>query len=226
MVQVVPFLLALVAASFAASAAWGTDVPFKQPTAMRYNLDSALPVADWPLVERTLEGKTIMHATLASNGNAWFLTSESDLICCMTVHDLTNDCSVIASNLPAGSFLASTDVSSVVAVAMESGKVTMYGGIAPCSDKVYERKFSESDVGTIHDVHFGKNTLAVASGTGLQVLNLQQASLFSWKNVCDGTNDTVAPVFSVACADDRRVRCGCRTVFDNVRADVPKAITP
>ena len=176
MVQIIPVwlrLLALVAASFAVSAALDADVPFKQPMAMRYNLDSALPVADWPLVERTLEGKTIMHATLASNGNAWFLTSESDLICCMTVHDLTNDCSVIASNLPAGSFLASTDVSSVVAVAMESGKVTMYGGVAPCSDKVYERKFSESDVGTIHVLE----RILSWFGTGLQVLNLQQASL-------------------------------------------------
>ena len=184
MVQVAPFLLALVAASFAASAAWGTDVPFKQPTAMRYNLDSALPVADWPVVERTLAGKTIMHATLASNGNAWFLTSDSNLVCCMTVHDLTKDCSVIASNLPAGSFLASADVSSMVALATESGEVTMYGGAASCSNEVYQKKFSESDVGIIHDVYFGKNTLAVASAAGLQVLNLQQESLFSWKNVC------------------------------------------
>ena len=114
---------------------------------------------------------------------------------------LPTNCSVIASTLPAGSFLASMDVGGVVAVAMESGKVTMYGGVASCSDKVYERKFSESDVGTIHDVYFGKNTLAVASAAGLQVLNLQEVTLFSWKNVCDGTNDTVAPVYSVACAE-------------------------
>ena len=141
MVQVAPFLFALVAASFAASAAWGTDVPFKQPTAMRYNLDSALPVADWPVVERTLAGKTIMHATLASNGNAWFLTSDSNLVCCMTVHDLTKDCSVIASNLPAGSFLASADVSSMVALATESGEVTMYEGLRLAPMKFTKENF-------------------------------------------------------------------------------------
>jgi hypothetical protein len=192
---------------------------FPQWASARYGLRFET-MGGWPTVARELLDTRVSQSVLGANGVAWFLTSKADLVCCSSVHDLSGQCTTVESGFSSGSFLASMspDGSGHVAVFAESGEISLFGEdrVEPCSTG---RAVTSTDAfGTLFDVYSGREFTLVASETGLHVLAAEGNSkdslglqpLWSWSNLCDGANQTVAPVYSVTCADDGS-NCGAGT---------------
>ena len=207
-------VLAMVLLGTSRGLAAGTDPFFPQWSSARYGLRPGSTIGGWPTAAKELLDTRVLQSVLDAHGVAWFLTSNTDLVCCKNLHDL-RQCTTVESGFPQGALLASMGPDAVgkVAVFTESGKILPFGGVkeSPCTRVPGISVNPDTNAfGKLYDVFSDSAVTLVAAETGLHALSGELQPLWSWSNLCDRDNQTVSPVYSVTCTDDGS-SCGAGT---------------